>query len=198
MDFSRACRRLVLLGCSSFALSGCSWIFVQGPPADYAESPRVSCTSGQAAPVIDTVVAAFQVVRTGYAISQDESDYRDFPISRGADIGFGVGLTALFTASAIYGFSATSACRTAEQTVQTAPVLQTPTGPSTVPPATSAGGALPAGAAPTELPGAPTVPSSERPASGCSFDAQCSADDVCHEGRCKPPSGAAPKDTEAR
>jgi hypothetical protein len=106
---ARACHVTVL----AMSLNGCSFIFVDTPPASpprYGSETKVRCTTSKAAPIIDTVIASYQVVRTGVAVSSDESDYANAPISRGADIGFGVGLAALFLGSAIYGYVQTGRC----------------------------------------------------------------------------------------
>jgi len=159
-------------------LQGCSWLFVDAPPAHRAPAGQVACTRSKAAPVIDTVVAAVQVGRTVFAIAQSEADYRDFPISRGADIGLGVGLTALFTASAVYGYATTSACATAQNAA--AASLAAP------PPLTTAGSEAaapsPASAPPPSTP--VVAPATTR---SCRFDAECSGDDTCRDGLCQPP-----------
>jgi hypothetical protein len=98
------------------ALPGCSFLFVSPPPsnAGYAGSVRaiepVRCTSSKAGPVVDTVIAGLEAVRTGVALAADDSAYKDFPISRGADIGLGIGLFSLFAASAAYGYVVTGNC----------------------------------------------------------------------------------------
>ncbi|HWA75638.1 MAG TPA: hypothetical protein VG937_25055 [Polyangiaceae bacterium] len=63
-------------------------------------------------PILDTLLTGFEVVRTGLAIGADSSTYSDpnQPLSREADIALGVGFTALFLGSAIYGYSATARC----------------------------------------------------------------------------------------
>src|SRR6188768_2120687 len=93
---------------------GCSFVFVQGPPEQHAEMRYFDCVSSKAAPVLDGLAAGFEVVRTGVALAADEADYANFPLSRGADIAVGLGLTALFTAAAVHGFSATSDCADAK------------------------------------------------------------------------------------
>jgi hypothetical protein len=70
----------------------------------------VNCTTSKAAPVVDSVITGLEGLRTLVAISSDDSVYKNVPISREADIGIGVGLSALFVGSAIYGFSVTSRC----------------------------------------------------------------------------------------
>jgi hypothetical protein len=103
-----------------FSASGCSLVFVNKASETSVHAiehldeetvpPKLNCTSSKAAPVIDTVVGAFQAVRTGYAIQSTNGDYVGQPISREADILLGAGLFALFVGSAIYGFDSTDQC----------------------------------------------------------------------------------------
>jgi hypothetical protein len=60
---------------------------------------------------VDAIIAGLQAARTGYAVSRTDSDYDGMFLSRGGDIGLGVGLTTAFALSAIYGFAATGTCR---------------------------------------------------------------------------------------
>lgn len=97
--------------------SGCSFLFVKGPPDNVGKLPAkapVECTTSELAPLVDLAVTGFQVVRTIYAVRQSDSDYRDFPISRKADIAFGVGFSTVFALSAIHGFTETTACTEAK------------------------------------------------------------------------------------
>lgn len=146
--------------------TGCSFLFVQAPPAGHAELSQFDCTSSMAAPVLDTVAAGFQVVRTGIALAADEADYADFPLSRGADIALGLGFTALFTAAFVHGFSTTADCEDAKsalaQRSDQANKLQSPH---------SAPG------------GAPVV---------CSYDAQCKGERICEAGICVAPQAPVP------
>lgn len=108
--------RLLLMG-GAWPLVGCSLLFTTKPPRNIETLPPsapVECTTSKAAPVIDTVVAGLQVIRTAVAASADDSDYEDAPISREADIGFGLAFAALFTASAAYGYTVTGQCRQAK------------------------------------------------------------------------------------
>ncbi len=98
-------------------LSGCSFLFVDTVPdgaEQYPPDRPIECTSRRLVPILDVLVAGYQVVRTLVAVANDDSEYADAPISRGADIGFGIGFTALFTSSAIYGFYETGECREAK------------------------------------------------------------------------------------
>jgi hypothetical protein len=102
----------------ALATTGCSFVFVEPPPNRVEKlHPRtpLSCTSSEAAPAVDLLVCAFQVVRTGIAVNASDSDYRDFPIGREADIGLGASLGAIFLLSSFYGFSVTNDCDSARK-----------------------------------------------------------------------------------
>lgn len=113
----RRIRQAVLatvLAATALPSAGCSFIFVETVPSNveqYRDDAPISCTSGRVAPILDSLGAVFEVVRTAIALGTHPNDYEDAPISRGADIGFGLGFTALFAASAVYGFSTTGECR---------------------------------------------------------------------------------------
>lgn len=102
---------------SVLALAGgasCSLVFVTRVPEDAAKTPvlsNIECTSSAVAPIVDASIAAYQVVRTGFAVAADDAVYEEAAISREADIGLGLGLTTLFTVSAIYGIRQTAQCR---------------------------------------------------------------------------------------
>src|SRR6478736_3552131 len=96
-------------------LPGCSFLFTTAPkgPAPSTEQAQYApheCTTSKAAPIVDTVIAGLEAVRTGYAVAAPDSVYEGAPISRGVDIGFGLGFLALFGASAIYGYYVTGEC----------------------------------------------------------------------------------------
>jgi len=102
----------VLSGVVALACSGCSFIFVHPPhhADDQLTGVPGRCTSSPAAPIVDAAIGTLEVVRTSIAVSNEESAYQGAPISRNADIGFGVGFATLFLASSIYGFYETSQC----------------------------------------------------------------------------------------
>ena len=111
---ARTALTFVLIGALAGPQAGCSFLFVQKPPP--AESRRggvVDCTSANVAPVVDMLVTGWQLVRTGLALGATDAQYQGAPISRDADITFGISLTALFAASMIAGFGWTSDCREA-------------------------------------------------------------------------------------
>jgi hypothetical protein len=160
----------VCLRCTvAAALVGCSPIFVQGPPSTYQRGVVPECTTGHAAPVLDAVMVGFQAVRVGYAASQDDSDYVDFPISRGADIALGTGLSIAFLAFSAYGFTATSDCaKMQDQARHDA----------------AASSAVVKSPAVVEGP-PPPLRSPPPPSAECSYDAQCGAPNrICELNRC--------------
>jgi hypothetical protein len=102
---------LVLLG-------GCSPTFMTPPPSGGAAGvarPNVDCTTSYAWPVVDTVLAAYQLGGVAYAATLDDSRYDGYPISRQADMAIGASLGALFVASATYGYIAASRCHRIRQ-----------------------------------------------------------------------------------
>lgn len=102
---------------AALPLGGCSFVFVDSPP-DHPErissQSEVKCTTSKAAPVIDTLIAGYQGVRTAMAASASDADYSGAPISREADVFFGAGFLALFASSAIYGYVTTGNCKDAK------------------------------------------------------------------------------------
>jgi hypothetical protein len=109
---SHGALRSALLLSLAWVLPGCSFLFTTAPKR--AESPTEfasnKCTTSKAAPIVDTLIAGYQSVRSVYAMTADKSAYEDAPISREVDIAAGVGLFTLFTASAIYGYYVTGQC----------------------------------------------------------------------------------------
>jgi len=103
---------LALLTGLALATSGCSFVFVT--PA--APPSRRDCTSSRVAPIADSVLGAYEVFRTGYAISAPDELYEELGVPREADIAVGAGLTALFVGSAIYGYVKTAECERYEAT----------------------------------------------------------------------------------
>ena len=73
----------------------------KGPPA---------CTASYVPPVLDTLFAGYQCVRTVLAVGASDAAYEGQPLSREADIGFGVALAILHAASASYGYSSVAEC----------------------------------------------------------------------------------------
>jgi hypothetical protein len=99
-------------------LGGCSFALVQGPPSNHEQLPYVPCTEGRLGPVLDTVWTALQGLNLAVAVSSSDSEWDDVfggsaPLSRSAAIPLYVGLAGLGAAGMYYGFTRTSACRSA-------------------------------------------------------------------------------------
>jgi len=106
--------RWMLLACLAGWSCGCSFTFMNTAPAGAARGqarPHLDCTTSHAAPIIDSVVATYQLVGVGYAATRDDSDYENHLISRQADMAIGAGFAALFTGSAVYGYVSAAHCR---------------------------------------------------------------------------------------
>ena len=108
---------LALLG-ALLPCAGCSPIFMTAPPAGGADGvarPNVDCTTSYAWPVVDSVIAAYQVAGVAYAATLDDSRYDHYPISRKTDMAIGAGFAAVFAASATYGYITASRCHRIRQ-----------------------------------------------------------------------------------
>jgi hypothetical protein len=108
---------MALRGAIVLALvSGCSFVFVDGPAADRAVGAPVDCTSVPVAPVIDTGLAVLGVV--GAVVAQQrlgEPEGDDFPNNDFLRMQrtFSIIGAVIEGASAGYGFVKTRACRRA-------------------------------------------------------------------------------------
>ncbi len=111
--------------------AGCSLVFVEPPPkvAEGSRPAPVDCTTSKAAPALDSIAAGLEVVRMAYAASADDKDYKDFPISREADIALGLTFATLFAGSAIYGYTKTSTCRKTKHAFEIAGATVMPAAP---------------------------------------------------------------------
>ena len=160
------------------ACSGCSYIFVTGKPANVEALPPsepITCTTSKVTPILDTVFAGLEVARTAYAVSLSDGDYSGQPLNRGADIGIGASLVALFASSAIYGYLVTGSCADAKsQHERQRQQYLYPAGPPPVefpaqsaPPAPQPASPAPQPASPAPQPASPapsaSVPSSAFP-----------------------------------
>jgi hypothetical protein len=142
----------------ALGISGCSFIFVRGPPSERPQSGAVDCTSSVVAPVLDLIWAGLNGTGAVQAISTDQATWnRQTTTSRDAVIGIGLTWLVVSGASAIYGFKTTDACRQAV--------------------AASRPGRLP------PPPPPPPGPSPER----CSRDIDCKGDRICMQHECVSP-----------
>jgi hypothetical protein len=87
---------------------GCSFAFVDGPPANHRKLPFFSCTSSNTLPIVDLVVGGALAASSAGMLDDSNSGTENTTA-----IAVAVGEAALFAASAVYGFSKTSACKEA-------------------------------------------------------------------------------------
>lgn len=91
-------------------LSGCSFLFVHGPPANHERLPYFDCSSSNVLPVLDAVMAGVAVADSIGAASGSQ----EFRSPKSEAIAF-AGEAVLVGASAVYGFRKTSECRHAQE-----------------------------------------------------------------------------------
>ncbi|HEY0189522.1 MAG TPA: hypothetical protein VGC42_00275 [Kofleriaceae bacterium] len=87
--------------------SGCSFLFVSGPPADHANMASFDCSESNAVPVLDLLWAGLNGV--GAAVSAGDDTNPD----QGRNVAIGLSWLALSGAAAIYGFTQVSHCKAA-------------------------------------------------------------------------------------
>lgn len=85
----------------------------------------MECTTSVVAPVVDGLLTGYQLFRAGYAAQASEGDYASSPIPRETDLALGIGLSAAFLASAIYGGVSAARC----QRLKSGPVPGEPEAP---------------------------------------------------------------------
>jgi len=61
--------------------------------------------------VVDSLLFGLPTYRVANALDKSDADYQGAALPRPADLGLGLGLMALFAASAVYGYVAVSDCR---------------------------------------------------------------------------------------
>lgn len=96
--------------------SGCSFLFVKGPPANHAELASVECSDSNGWPIVDAIWAGLNGLgaATAPADKIDSSGMKSSP-SHDQVVAVGVSWLVVSGISAIYGFSKVSACRDAKQ-----------------------------------------------------------------------------------
>src|SRR5450432_1275565 len=100
-------------------VTGCSFAFVSGPPAQYRQMPAFSCTESRLVPVLDTVWTVLQTGNLILAASKSDQGWSDTfngnpPFSRSTAIPIYAVLAALGGAGMYYGYSRTAECRDAK------------------------------------------------------------------------------------
>lgn len=109
--------KLLLVPVLAAGLSGCGFLFVDGPPADYSNMNYVQCTESDVGPILDAVWAGINAAGA-IAIAADPDGYEDdWDVSSGAGIASGVGWTILSGSSSLVGFNKVSDCRRAKREI---------------------------------------------------------------------------------
>lgn len=124
-------------------LSGCSFVFVSGPPSNHAQLASFSCSESRVAPVLDTIMAVLQALNFVYAASIDDQQWDDNydgdpPIGRGTVIPLYAAAALLATGSAYYGYKRTGDCRDAKAQAMMRRGWSPGQGPYVAPPGTYA------------------------------------------------------------
>ncbi len=134
--------------------NSCSFVFVDGPPAEHAKMPYFDCTSTYGLPVADGFIGLSGVLGAGQALGQSKQAYADKNggASRNAAAGIDIALAGVLAASAVYGIVQTERCDRAKEDLRArifAPTLHRPQ----LPPPFPTSPASPASpASPTPLP----------------------------------------------
>jgi hypothetical protein len=99
---------------TSVSLSGCSFIFSQGPPPNHERLPYFDCSTSYVPPVLDTVWAGLNGLGAVIAAGQSEAEWRSKNnYSQSTVIASGLIWLGVSGASAIYGYSKAGSCNEA-------------------------------------------------------------------------------------
>jgi hypothetical protein len=97
----------------STAFGGCSFAFVDGPPANHRTSAFFGCTSSNGVPMLDTIAATIGLLDAVGFATGSVSDSNSSGARTGNALALGGG-AAVLAASAAYGYKRTSECREAQ------------------------------------------------------------------------------------
>jgi hypothetical protein len=113
----------------STVIGGCSFAFVNGPPPNHRTSAFFGCTSSNGVPMLDTIAATLGLLDAVSFATGSGSDSNATTGSRTSSALAAGAVTAVFAASAAYGYKKTSECREAEaDLVRRTPVFTGATG----------------------------------------------------------------------
>lgn len=148
--------RVGLIGTLVAALmlhSGCSFLFVKGPPEQHAQMATFDCSDSNAWPVVDAIWAALNGIGAASAAGDDTNP------DQGRIVGVGIAWLVVSGASAIYGFSKVGDCKKARRAREERGLARVPAA-SPASEATASAGPAPtaARAALSSLPGAALRP----------------------------------------
>lgn len=133
----------LLAAALAISVTGCSFVFVDGPPREHAKMPAFDCSTSRAVPILDGTFALLQTINFIYtaAISDrtwNEDIYKmNAPFSRHEGLAIYGVLAAVSGLSAYYGFSRVERCRDAKEAliVRTSNSMNQPNTPGWPPPA---------------------------------------------------------------
>lgn len=108
MSMMTLCRSLAISVALAAASGGCSWVFVDGPPAAHKQLPYFECTSSNAWPVVDTVFGVATALEAATLLASTRSSGANTAAAVAA------GEAVIFGASAVSGYQKTSSCREAK------------------------------------------------------------------------------------
>ena len=111
------CARHIGLFVLLLGLTGCGYLFVNGPPDNYENLNYVSCTESNVGPVLDFVWAGLNAAGV-IAIAADPDSYEDtYDLESGTGIAIGAGWVVLSGSSAIVGSNKVSDCKKAKREI---------------------------------------------------------------------------------
>jgi hypothetical protein len=132
--------------------TGCSFLFVNGPPAGHESMPFFTCTQSNALPILDGIWAGLNGLGAVTALTAEEGTYEN----QSQAVGVGIGWFVLSSLSARSGFKDTRECRAATASLmqRLAPrTTEASPAPSTAPSV----GPSPLGLEPLAAPAAPAA-----------------------------------------
>jgi hypothetical protein len=114
---------------------GCSFIFVEGVPADHAKLAYFDCTSTYGLSVADGVIALGGALGAASALSKSKQEYADNNggANRNAAAGIDIAIAGLLAGSAVYGVVQATRCDRAKDELR-ARIFATPLRPPAPPP----------------------------------------------------------------
>lgn len=98
---------LIAVLAAQCASAGCSFLFVDGPPAQHRKMVYFECSSGKGWPIVDGVLGVGLAIDAAATLTSENAANRADAVIAGVE-------AAAFLASAAYGASKASACREAK------------------------------------------------------------------------------------
>lgn len=101
--------------------TGCSLVFVHGPPSGHESMPAFACTESTVLPVLDAVGTAGSLVAAATARDDDPDEDRGYLVpvlSAQQNVAANLGLAAALGVSAWVGFRRVAACREAQEALR--------------------------------------------------------------------------------